>query len=78
LKERQKHILFADKSEYGWPTVQEYKKSKITDDSNDEKKMFKAEARVKAHLKQSASRSRTAASGFAARKDSVDTKQESN
>ena len=33
--------------------------------------MFKAEARAKAHLKQSASRSRTAASGFAARKDSV-------
>ena len=33
--------------------------------------MFKAEARAKAHLKQSASRSRTAASGFAGRKDSV-------
>ena len=71
MKERQKHILLADKSEYGWSTVQEYKKSKIADDSNDEKKMFKAEARAKAHLKQSASRSRTAASGFVARKDSV-------
>ena len=35
------------------------------------KKMFKAEASAKAHLKQSTSRSRTAASGFAARKDSV-------
>jgi len=71
LKERQKHILLADKSEYGWSTVQEYKKSEIADDSNDGKKMFKAEARAKAHLKQSASRSRTAALGFAARKDSV-------
>lgn len=71
LKERQKHILLADKSEYGWSTVQEYKKSEIADDSDDEKKMFKAEARAKAHLKQSASRSRTVASGFAARKDSV-------
>ena len=71
LKECQKHILLADKSEYSWSTVQEYKNSEITDDSNDEKKMFKAEARAKAHLKQSASRSRTAASGFAARKDSV-------
>ena len=38
LKERQKHILLADKSEYGWSTVQEYKKSEIADDSNDEKK----------------------------------------
>ena len=71
LKEHQKHILLADKSEYGWSTVKEYEKSEIADDSDDEKKMFKAEARAKAHLKQSASRSRTAASGFAARKDSV-------
>ena len=71
LKERQKHILIADKSEYGWSTVQEYKKSEIADDSDDEKKMFKAEACAEAHLKQSASRSRTATSGFAARKDSV-------
>ena len=71
MKERQKHILLADKSEYGWSTVLGYKKSEIADDSDNEKKMFKAEARAKAHLKQSASRSRTAASGFAARKDSV-------
>ena len=71
LKERQKHILLADKSEYGWSTVQEYKKSEIADDSDNEKKIFKAEGRVKAYSKQSASRSRTAASGFSARKDSV-------
>ena len=70
LKERQKHIPLADKSEYGWSTVQEYKTSEIADDSDDEKKMFKAEARAKAHLKQLAARSRTAALGFAA-KDSV-------
>ena len=71
LKERQKHILLADKSEYGWSTVQEYKKSEIADDSDDEKKMYKAEARAKAHLKQSVTRSRTAASGFAARRDTA-------
>ena len=59
------------KSEYGWSTVQEYKKSKIADDCDDEKKMFKAEARVKAHLKLLASRSRTATSGFAPRIVSV-------
>ena len=71
LKECQKHALLADKSEYGWSTVQEYKKSEIADDSDDEKKMLKADARARAHLRQSASRSRTASSGFAARKDSV-------
>ena len=51
--------------------AQEYKKSKIADDCDDEKKMFKAEARVKAHLKLLASRSRTATSGFAPRIVSV-------
>ena len=71
LKERQKYILLADKSEYGWSTVQEYKKSEIADDSDDEKKMFKAKARAKAHSKLLASRSRTATSGFAPRKASV-------
>ena len=71
LKERQKHILLADRSEYGWSTVQEYKKSEIADDSDDEKKMFKAEARAKAHSKSLATRSRTAVSGFAPRKASV-------
>ena len=34
LKERQKHILLVDKSEYGWSTVQEYKKSEIADIQN--------------------------------------------
>ena len=71
LKERQKHILLADRSEYGWSTVQEYKKSDIAGDSDDEKKMFKAEGRAKAHSKSLATRSRAAVSGFAPRKASV-------
>ena len=37
LSERQKHILLADKSEFGWSTVDEYKQHDLGDDSNDEK-----------------------------------------
>ena len=59
------------KSEYGWSTVQEYKKSEIADDSDDEKKMFKAETRAKAHSKLLAPRSQIATSGFAPRIASV-------
>ena len=71
LKEHQNHILLADKSEYGWSTVQEYKKSEIADDSDDKKKMFKAQAQAKGHSKWLASRSRTAVWGFTPRKASV-------
>ena len=37
LAERQKHILLADKSDYGWMVIQEYKKNDLADDSDDEK-----------------------------------------
>jgi len=68
-KERQKHILLADKSEFGWATVHEYKKSEIADDSGDETKMYKAELRAKAHAKQESARITKTAVGAATRKD---------
>ena len=37
LAERQKHNLLADKSDYGWMVIQEYKKDDLADDSDDEK-----------------------------------------
>ena len=52
LNERQKHILLADKSEYGWATVHEYKKHELADNSEDEKRIFKSELRAKGHKKQ--------------------------
>ena len=58
--------------------AQEYKKSEIADDSDDDKKMFKAEARAKAHSKSLAARSRTAVLGFAPRKASVAQESGSN
>ena len=34
LVEQQKHILLADKSEYGWSTVEEYKQHDLAYDSD--------------------------------------------
>ena len=39
LSERQKHILLADKSEFGWGTIHENKKHELPDDSEDEKRI---------------------------------------
>ena len=41
MAERQKHILLADKSEFGWATVNEYKKHELAADS--EKRIYKSE-----------------------------------
>ena len=47
ISERQKHILLTDKSDYGWATVDEYKKHSLADDSDDEKRIFKAKSRAR-------------------------------
>ena len=47
ISERQKHVLLADKYDYGWATVAEYKKHSLADDSDDEKHIFKAESRAR-------------------------------
>ncbi len=52
LNERQKHILLADKPEFGWATVNEYKKHELADNSEDEKRIIKSELRAKAQRKQ--------------------------
>ena len=46
VKERQKLILLADQSKYGWNTVKEYKQHELAENSEDEKKIYKAEARA--------------------------------
>ena len=40
LVEWQKHILLADKSEFGWSIVEEYKQHNLADDSEDEKCIY--------------------------------------
>ena len=43
LATRQKHIRIADRSEHGWNTVMEYEADELASDSDDEKKLEKAE-----------------------------------
>jgi hypothetical protein len=42
--DRQKFIRIADRSEHGWATVEEYEDDELADNSDDEKKLLKAEA----------------------------------
>ena len=47
LCERQKLILLADKSEFRWATVEEYKQHDLAGDSEDEKRIHSAERRAR-------------------------------
>lgn len=51
LEHRQKLIKLADSSELGWRTVEEYETSNLADDSDDEKRMIKAENRAQRKAK---------------------------
>jgi hypothetical protein len=51
LNYRQKIIKIADSSDLGWRVVQEYEANPLEDDSDDEKKLFKAEARAERKVK---------------------------
>ena len=46
IKRRQKFIQLADVSELGWKVVTEYEANPIASDSDDEKRIYKAEARA--------------------------------
>ena len=51
LKHRQKIIKLADQSELGWRMVAEYETNPIASDSDDEKRIYKAEARATRKMK---------------------------
>ncbi|XP_041453613.1 uncharacterized protein LOC121406809 [Lytechinus variegatus] len=53
IEKRQKLIKMADKSPLGWKLVDEYEQNTLADDSDDEKRMFKAEARAERKAKKS-------------------------
>eukprot|EP00057_Strongylocentrotus_purpuratus_P017653 XP_011672127.1 PREDICTED: uncharacterized protein LOC105442056 isoform X3 [Strongylocentrotus purpuratus] len=52
LEHRQKIIKLADQSPFGWLTVSEYETNSLARDSDDEKRIWKAEARAKRKMNQ--------------------------
>ena len=65
LAERQKLILLADKSEFGWKTVEECTEHELADDEQDGKKIRRAEERAEKALKSVASQKAKKQSSFA-------------
>lgn len=53
---RQKHIKMADRSDHGWATVAEYQEDELASDSEDEKKMERAERSAERKLAKSRKR----------------------
>jgi uncharacterized protein YeaO (DUF488 family) len=62
--ERQKLIRLADRSEHGWATVEEYLEDELADNSDDEKRMQKAEFRAGRKLKAAAAKTAKKKAGF--------------
>lgn len=56
LERRQKLIKLANRSEYGWRTVEEYEEDDLAKDSDDEKRIAKAEYRAKKKQKRAAAK----------------------
>ena len=53
LTEMQKHIMLADKSDFGWSLILEYKRNDFAEDSDDKKKIIRADARARTQAEQS-------------------------
>ena len=51
INQRQKLIKIADRSEHGWATVEEYMADELAENSDDEKRLYKAESRAGRKLK---------------------------
>lgn len=51
IKNRQKLIKIADSSEGGWRVVAEYTSNPLADDSDDEKRIYKAQVRADSKIK---------------------------
>ena len=64
IKHRQKVIQLADSSELGWRVVEDYEKIPIASDSDDEKYMYKAEARASRKMKAEKSKRGTRGRSF--------------
>ena len=58
LVARQKAIRIANRSEFGWATVDEYEEDELAENSDDEKRLYKAEMRAGRKLKAAAAKNR--------------------
>ena len=54
-----KVIKIADKSQYGWATVQEYLSDELASDSEDEKRLYRSERRAEKKAKDAVCHSRS-------------------
>ena len=52
VQKRQKMVKLADQSEAGWRVVHEYESNPLADDSEDEKKIYKAQSRAERKIKE--------------------------
>ena len=59
VKTRQKHIKIADSSEAGWRTVDEYVANPLAEDSDDEKRIYKAQSRAESKMKKEKAKRKT-------------------
>lgn len=59
IKNRQKLIKLADSSEAGWRVVDGYVSNSLAEDSDDEKKIYKAQTRAESKLKKEKTKRRT-------------------
>ena len=56
--------MLTDKSDFRWMMTQEYKKNNLADDSDDEKKIIRAEARARTQAKQNSLNNKPKFTGF--------------
>ena len=63
LANRQKLILLADRSEFGWDVARKYEADELTEDSEDEKKLRKAEKEAQKDAERRAASRRKATRG---------------
>ena len=64
LRNRQKLIKLADSSEAGWRVVAEYTANPLADDSEDEKRIYKAQSRAESKIKKEKVKRKSSSGSF--------------
>ena len=64
ISARQKVIRIADRSEFGWATVEEYEEDELADNSDDEKRLYRAKLHAGRRIKAAAAKNKKKKDGF--------------